>query len=92
MSTEEQMTIDERYKYLRLMQPRYFKADHQARSALLLEIDLVHHCGVSTEGEYAHSLQMVDVATGWRERVAVLGRSYLVMSDAFRYTSRRGRY
>jgi len=26
---------------------------------------------------------MIDVATGWRERVALLGRSYLVMGDAF---------
>jgi hypothetical protein len=28
---------------------------------------------------------MIDMATGWSERVAVLGRSYLVMEDAFRY-------
>lgn len=27
---------------------------------------------------------MIDVATGWSERVATLGRSYLVMQDAFR--------
>jgi hypothetical protein len=27
---------------------------------------------------------MIDVATGWSERVATLGRSYLVMKDAFR--------
>lgn len=39
------------------------------------EVDLVHHCGPSTEGEYVHTLQMVDVATGWSERVAILGRS-----------------
>jgi hypothetical protein len=26
---------------------------------------------------------MVDIATGWSERVAILGRSYLVMRDAF---------
>lgn len=54
-----------------------------------MEIDLVHHCGPSTEGEYVHTLQMLDVATGWSERVAVLGRSYLVMQDAFRYIRRR---
>jgi hypothetical protein len=30
------------------------------------------------------SLQMIDVATGWSERVAVLGRSYCVMEHAFR--------
>ncbi|MBE9509229.1 MAG: transposase family protein [Chloroflexi bacterium] len=48
------------------------------------EVDLVHHCGSSASGEYACTLQMIDVATGWSERVAVLGRSYLVMQDAFR--------
>jgi len=48
------------------------------------EVDLVHHCGPSASGEYVHTLQMIDVATGWSERVAVLGRSYLVMEDAFR--------
>lgn len=48
------------------------------------ETDLVHHCGPTTAGEYMCTLQMIDVATGWSERVAVLGRSYLVMEDAFR--------
>lgn len=54
-----------------------------------LEIDLVHHCGPSTEGEYIHTLQMIDVATAWSERVAVLGRSFLVISDGLRYTRQR---
>jgi hypothetical protein len=48
------------------------------------EVDLVHHCGPSASGEYMHTVQMIDVATGWSERVAVLGRSYLVMEAAFR--------
>jgi hypothetical protein len=48
------------------------------------ETDLVHHCGISASGQYVHTLQMVDVATGWSERAATLGRSYLVMQDAFR--------
>ena len=48
------------------------------------EVDLVHHCGLSASGDYAHTLQMIDIATGWSERVAMLGRSYLVMEDAFR--------
>lgn len=47
------------------------------------ETDLVHHSGPSPSGQYTHTLQMVDVATGWSERRAVLGRSYLVMQDAF---------
>lgn len=48
------------------------------------EVDLVHHCGESTAGEYLHTLQMVDVATEWSERVAVLGRSQRAMEAAFR--------
>jgi transposase InsO family protein len=49
------------------------------------EVDLVHHCGPAAFGEYMCTMQMIDVATGWSERRAVLGRSYLVMKDAFRY-------
>lgn len=48
------------------------------------EVDLVHHCGASTAGEYVHTLQMVDVATGWSERAAVLGRSQVAMEAGFR--------
>lgn len=47
------------------------------------EVDLVHHCGPATVGEYVHTLQMVDVATGWSERVAVFGRSQAQMESAF---------
>ena len=47
------------------------------------EDDLVHHCGHTASGEYMHTIQMIDVATAWSERVAVLGRSYLVMKDGF---------
>ena len=47
------------------------------------ETDLVHHCGDSASDEYGCTLQMIDVATVWSERRAVLGRSYLVMEDAF---------
>jgi len=47
------------------------------------EVDLVHHCGESTSGQYVHTIQMLDVATGWSECTAVLGRSYHVMQDGF---------
>ena len=53
------------------------------------ETDLVHHSGPSTTGDYVHTLQMIDVKTGWSERAAVLGRSYLVMEDAFRHILKR---
>jgi transposase InsO family protein len=47
------------------------------------EVDLVFHSGASATGEFVYTLQMVDVATGWSELVAILGRSYRVMQDAF---------
>ena len=47
------------------------------------EVDLVHHCGLSADGQYVHTLQLVDVASGWSACVAVLGRSWLVMQDGF---------
>jgi len=48
------------------------------------EVDLVHHNGGDSSGQYVHTLQMIDVATGWSERTAVLGRGYAVMEDGFR--------
>src|SRR5215210_1644535 len=49
-----------------------------------VEVDLVHHSGPVTAGDYVHTLQLVDVATGWSERVAVLGRSQRQMEAGFR--------
>ena len=39
-----------------------------------MEIDSVHHCGTSLHGEYLYTLDTVDVATGWNECRAHLGR------------------
>jgi PAS domain-containing protein len=49
------------------------------------EVDLVHHSGPVTSGEYLHTLQMVDVATGWSERVGVFGRTQRAMERGFRH-------
>ena len=48
------------------------------------ETDLVHHSGASASGQFVCTVQMLDVATGWSGRRAVLGRSYVVMEHAFR--------
>lgn len=53
------------------------------------ETDLVHHCGALAAGYYIHTLQMVDIATGWSERVAVLGRSQEAMVRGFRRMQER---
>ena len=39
------------------------------------EVDLVHPGGPTSDGQYLHTLQLLDIATAWSERVAVLGRS-----------------
>ena len=65
------------------------RIDWQERRPGHFEVDLVHHCGVSADGQYVHTLQLLDVATGWSECVAVLGRSYLVMQDGFERISNR---
>jgi hypothetical protein len=53
------------------------------------EVDLVFHSGSDASGEFGHTLQMIDVYSGWSERVAILGRSYRVMEDGFRRILRR---
>jgi len=47
------------------------------------EVDLVLHCDQNNTGDYIHTIQMTDVATGWCEIQAVYGRSYHVMRDGF---------
>jgi hypothetical protein len=39
------------------------------------EIDLVSHSGNCATGEFAHTLNVVDIHTGWTESLAVLGKS-----------------
>jgi len=48
------------------------------------EVDLVHHSGPSSNGEFVHTFQMIDVATGWSERAAILGRSQRAMEAGTR--------
>lgn len=47
------------------------------------ETDLVHHGGSSASGEYGYTLQLIDVATGWSDRVMLLGRGQQAMASAF---------
>jgi hypothetical protein len=42
-----------------------------------LEIDLVSHSGASSAGEFIYTLDCVDIATGWVERQAVMGKGQL---------------
>ena len=49
-------------------------ADWQENKPGFMEIDLVAHCGESTEGFYLTTLCAVDVATGWTECLPVWGK------------------
>ena len=49
-------------------------ADWQENKPGFLEMDLVAHCGESTEGFYLNTLCAVDVASGWTECVPVWGK------------------
>jgi hypothetical protein len=46
-----------------------------------LEADTVAHCGSSTEGMYANTVDCVDIATGWTEQRAVWGKNYQGVID-----------
>jgi len=49
-------------------------ADWQDERPGFLEVDLVAHCGESTEGFYLTTLSTVDVASGWSECLGVWGK------------------
>ena len=49
-------------------------ADWDDKRPGFMEVDLVAHCGESTEGFYLNTLSAVDVATGWVECRGVWGK------------------
>lgn len=46
------------------------------------EIDLVAHSGNSGQGEFAHSLNLTDIHSGWTESRALLGKSQVAVQQA----------
>jgi len=47
-----------------------------------LEIDLVAHCGETTEGAYLNTLTATDLATGWTECLALTNKTQAAVSQA----------
>jgi hypothetical protein len=47
-----------------------------------LEIDLVAHCGSTTEGIYLNTLTATDLATGWTETLALANKTQAAVSQA----------
>jgi len=54
-----------------------------------LEIDLVSHSGASAAGEFIYTLDCVDIATGWVEREAVMGKGQLGVVAAMEQIEQR---
>lgn len=54
-----------------------------------LEIDLVSHSGASAAGEFIYTLDCVDIATGWVEREAVMGKGQLGIVAALKDIEQR---
>lgn len=54
-----------------------------------LEIDLVSHSGTSAGGEFIYTLDCVDIATGWVERQAVMGKGQLGIVAALKEIEQR---
>ena len=54
-----------------------------------LEIDLVAHCGNTTEGQFLCTLTCTDLCTGWTEVTGLLHRSQEAVSEALRWMRQR---
>jgi hypothetical protein len=54
-----------------------------------MEIDLVAHCGNTTEGQYLNTLTCTDLCTGWTDVTALLHRSQQAVSEAIQHMRQR---
>jgi len=54
-----------------------------------MEIDLVAHCGSSTEGQYLNTLTCTDISTGWTDVTALSRRSQEAVSQAIHLMRQR---
>ena len=63
-------------------------AEWEENSPGFIEMDLVAHCGNTTEGFYLNTLSAVDIATGWVECQAVWGKGQQRVGGAVHKMSR----
>jgi hypothetical protein len=54
-----------------------------------MEIDLVAHCGNTTEGQYLNTLTCTDICTGWTDVTGLLHRSQQAVSEAIHVMRQR---
>ena len=54
-----------------------------------MEIDLVAHCGTTTEGQFLNTLTCTDICTGWTDVTALRHRSQQAVSEAVEHMRQR---
>jgi hypothetical protein len=54
-----------------------------------IEMDLVFHCGASTEGEHLYTLSTTEISSGWWEGEAVMGRGQRAVFEALQIIRHR---
>jgi hypothetical protein len=64
-------------------------ADWQDAQPGFVEVDLVAHCGESTQGQYLCTLTVTDIATGWTECLALAHHTQQAVSAAIVTLRRR---
>jgi hypothetical protein len=64
-------------------------ADWEEDRPGFLEVDLVSHCGESSEGFYLTTLSTVDVASGWSECIGVWGKGQERVGSAIHRVRKR---
>jgi hypothetical protein len=64
-------------------------ADWQENRPGFIEVDLVAHCGESTDGFYLNTLMAVDVSTGWAEFTGVWGKGQQRVGTAVHHVRER---
>jgi len=53
------------------------------------EIDLVAHCGPTAKGDFAYTLDFIDLDTNWNECVAIMGKGQYATHEALKTIRRR---
>ena len=53
------------------------------------EVDLVFHCGASTEGQHLNTVSMTEICSGWWEGEAIMGKTQLSTFQALERIRRR---
>jgi 5S rRNA maturation endonuclease (ribonuclease M5) len=54
-----------------------------------LEVDLVAHCGSSARGDFLNTVSLTEIATGWWEGEAIMGKGQKVTLEAIKLMKQR---